>query len=147
MVYLVLDNSGSIPLHTLFHLFPFDIHPFYVDRSTSFYCAEKTRKAQTSLLITDYFSSFFCDYRVYHEDNRVLLIIFFLGKSHYDYSLIDTYLWCSQADSSMFWVFDIGEHRFTEHSVFMELLGLYWCRNRAKNGVVFSCLNSEFHMC
>lgn len=145
MVYLMLDNSGSIPLHALFHFFTLDINPFYINRSSSLYCAEKARKTQTSLLITSQFSSFFCDHRVYHKDNRVLFIIFFLRKPDYDYSLIDTYLWRCETDSSMFWIFDISEHRLTKNPVFMEFLGFYWCRNGAQDGIIFPCLDSEFH--
>lgn len=127
MIYLVLYDSSPVSLDAFFHFFPFDIIPLYLDRGCSFYWTEKARKTETSLLIASYFSSFFGDHWIYHENNWIFFIVFFLWKPDYYDSLIDAYLWCSEADSSMFWIFDIGEHGLGENSIIMEFLRSYWC--------------------
>jgi len=146
MVYFMLYYPSTITSDSFLHLLSFYIYPFYIDRGRSLDITDKTGKTQTSFLIYICKWSFCCYYWIYHENDRICLVIFLFRYTNHDHSFIDTCLWCRQSYAFVFWVFYIGEHRFTQYSVHMYFMSFYRCGRCPKDRIILSYLDGDSHI-
>lgn len=127
MVYFMLHNPGPISDNSLFHLFPLDIEPFYIYGGRSLDISCESGQTQTSFFICISFCSFSRYRGVYHENNRIFLVVSLIWQSDHDNTLVDAYLRSRQSYALMFWIFDIREHGFTKCSVEVQFCCFDWC--------------------
>lgn len=144
----MLDNPCSkiCQLHTVF--FPFSIQEFNLDPAPSLHITRFSRYWEASFFVTTFVRRCLDNHRIDHGNGTIILIVVCFHQWDDNKSLVDSYLWCCESDSTIIRIFDMLDHIFRKSSIFPEFIRLNRSWYCTKYGVIFSCLYAQScHWC